>query len=39
MYVAKLKDRKSVGADPNSGFMKYGGEGMLTMMVMLYNWI
>ena len=20
-------------------FMKYGGEGMLTMMVMLYNWI
>ena len=20
-------------------FLKYGGEGMITMMVMLYNWI
>ena len=38
--VAKLKNREAAGADEIvNAFMKYGGKGMLTMMVMLYNWI
>ena len=38
--AANLKNRKAAGADQIvDGFMKYGGEGMLTTMVMLYNWI
>ena len=39
--VAKLENRKASGARKTAnGFMKCGGEGMLTMMViMLYNWI
>ena len=37
--VAKLKNRKGAGADKiGDFFFKCGGEGMLTMMVMLYNW-
>ena len=36
--VAKLKNRKAAGAIANE-FLKYRGEGMITMMVMLYNWI
>ena len=37
--VAKLKNRKA-GADPIvNELMKYGGEGMLALMVRLYNWI
>ena len=37
--VAKLKNRKAAGADPIvNELMKYVGEQMLTMMVMLYNW-
>ena len=36
--VAKLKSTKTAGADKIvNEFMNYGGEGMLTMMVMLYN--
>lgn len=34
--VASLKNRKTEGADQ---LVKYGGEGMLTMMSMLYNYI
>ena len=38
--VAKLKKRKAAGADEIvNEFLKYGGEGMITMMVELYNWI
>ena len=38
--VAKLKNKKAAWADQiMNEFMFYGGEGMLTMMVMLYNWI
>ena len=38
--VAKLKNRKAAGADHIvNEFKKHGGEGMLTVMVMLYNWI
>ena len=41
---AKLRplphNRKAAGADEIvNGLMKCGGEGMLTMMVMLYNWV
>ena len=36
--VAKLKNRTAAGAHQIvKEFMKHGGEGMLTMMVMLYN--
>ena len=39
-YVPKLNNRNAAGADLIANeLMKYGGEGMLTMMVMLYNWI
>ena len=35
--VSILKNRKAAGADKIvNGFMKYGGEGMLTMIVTLY---
>ena len=39
--VAKFKNRKAAGADEIvNEFLKYGGEGMITMMVELYNnWI
>ena len=38
--VAKLKNRKAAGADEIvNEFLKYGGEGVITMMVDLYNWI
>ena len=38
--VAKSKNIKAAGADEIvNESMKYGGDGMLTMMVMLYNWI
>ena len=41
--VTKLKNRKAAGAEKIvNGFMKYGGEGLLIMMVirrMLYNWM
>ena len=39
-YVAKLKNRKAAEADKIvNEFMKYGGEGMLAMMFMLYKWM
>ena len=38
--AAKLENRKAAGADKIvNSCMRYGGEGMLTVMVMLYNWI
>ena len=38
--VAKLKNRKAAGADGIvNEFLKHGGEGMITMMGLLYNWI
>ena len=39
-YVAKLKNRQAAGTDQIvNELMKYRGEGMLAMMVMLYNLI
>ena len=36
--IAKLKNRKAAGEDQRANeFMIYGGDGMLSMMVMLYN--
>ena len=41
--VANLESKKAAGADQIdqivNEFMKYGGDGMLTVMVMLHNWI
>ena len=38
--VAKLKNRKATGTDGKvNEFLKYGQEGMITMMVLLYSWI
>ena len=38
--IAKLKHGKAAGADQILNlFTKYGGEGMLTMVVMFYNLI
>ena len=38
--VAKHKNRKAAGADEIvNEFLKYRAEGMITMMVELYNWI
>ena len=40
MYVAKLENRKAAGARKIvNGFIKYGGESMLTSVVTMYNWI
>ena len=37
--VAKLKNRTAAGAHQIvNEIMKHGGEGMLTMMVTIYNW-
>ena len=39
-YVSKLKDRKAArAAHMVIELMKYGGAGMLAVMVTLYNWI
>ena len=38
--ATKLKTRKAAGANEKvNGFLKYGGEGMITMMVMMNDWI
>ena len=38
--MAKVENRKVAGADEIvNECMKHGREGMLTMMVMLYNWV
>ena len=38
--IAKLENRKVAGTDEIvNGFLKYGVDGIVTMIVKLYNWI